>query len=101
MPLPITAFLPYGGHTWTGLAVEQIRQSGLVERIVLLSPDPDHAPPAGCDILRVDSLHASATIRRITATARTPFVLLLMHDCSILLKQSVCLFPSVPSNIGI
>ena len=43
MPVPITAFLPYSGRACTASCVEQLKASGLVRRIYLLTVD-DLAP---------------------------------------------------------
>ena len=82
MPVPITAFLPYSGHRRTASLVEQLKASGLVRRIYLLVTD-EIPPLDGCQCLRVNGLHASETVRRITAKVATPAALLLLRDAEI------------------
>lgn len=82
MPAPITAFLPYSGHSRTASLVAQLRASGLVRRIYLLVTD-DAPSLDGCHCLQVDGLYASETVRRIAPRVATPAALLLLCDAEI------------------
>jgi glycosyltransferase involved in cell wall biosynthesis len=86
MPAPITAFLPYDGHDRISSIVKQLKESGLVRRIYLLTGD-DTLPLAGCHRLPVEGLFASETVRRIAAKASTPAALLLLQDGAIEIGQ--------------
>jgi hypothetical protein len=78
-----TAFVPYGGNPVTEHTVEQLAGSGLVERIYLLTPGNEPVPFKGCTVLRVHSLNAGSTMKKIAAKATTPFALLVLHDLEI------------------
>ena len=86
MPIPISAFLPYSGREHTAALVAQLKASGLVRRIYLLTPD-DTPPLGGCHSLRVPDLHGSETIRRIASKASTPAALLLLQDAALQIGQ--------------
>ena len=62
-----TAFVPYGGNPGTEHTVEQLAGSGLVEKIYLLTPGTGPVPFKGCIPLRVQSLNAGSTMKKIAA----------------------------------
>jgi hypothetical protein len=78
-----TAFVPYGGNPDTGWTVAQIAGSGLVGKVYLLTPGNLHVPFKGCSPLRVRSLNAASTMKKIAAKTTTPYALLLLHDTAI------------------
>jgi glycosyltransferase involved in cell wall biosynthesis len=80
---PITAFIPYSGAEGTTGTVEQLRASGFVERIVLLSTAGDLPPVDGCDSITITGLLSSATMAVVGKALRTPFALLVLHDTRI------------------
>jgi len=83
---PFTAFVPWSGLEFTPRLVDELRRSGLAERIVLLSTGA--APPiAGCTIVRVSSLTSSETVRRVAAATTTPYAFWVLHDTGIALGQ--------------
>ena len=87
MPLPITAFLPYTGRHHTAAIAEQLKASGLVRRIYLLTAGDDSPPLSGCHCLRVAEPHGSETVRQIASKASTPAALLLPHDAALQIGQ--------------
>jgi glycosyltransferase involved in cell wall biosynthesis len=94
MPAPITAFLPYDGHKSTSSIVKQLKESGLVRRIYLLTGDDTppiaarhRLPLEGCQRLPVEELFASETVRRIAAKESTPAALLLLQEAAIEIGQ--------------
>jgi len=80
---PITAFVPYTGGEFTAATVRQLRESPLVEDVVLLTTDPSTAALEGCTALRVQSLHGGQTVEGIIRACRTPYSLLIIHDTQI------------------
>ena len=78
-----TAFVPYGGDPATIHTVEQLADSGVVGKIYLLTPANEPVPFKGCSSLRVQSLNASSTMKKIAAKTTTPFAFLVLHDLAI------------------
>src|SRR4051812_46827119 len=85
MSKPITAFVPYGGQTFTTQTVRQLRNSNLVEKVFLLTANgrAAGAPVEGCETLPVDSLTSSTALQAIANSAATSHVLLLTEDSPI------------------
>ncbi len=83
MARPITAFIPFSGQQFTKSVVEEIRQSGLVAKIFLLTTGADRSSIDGCETLTVSSLISSKTMHMMAKKASTPFSLFLLHDTAI------------------
>jgi glycosyltransferase involved in cell wall biosynthesis len=83
MPKPITVYLPYSGQDHTRRTIEQLQQSMLVDKIVLLATGGAGAIPEGCQRLGVDTLYGSRTMRLIAQKSTTPYTLLVTHDTTI------------------
>src|SRR4051812_42589858 len=83
MSKAMTAFVPYGGHQFTRKTVEQLRASGLVEKVYLLSISDSAGGIEGCEVLRVDSLLGSGSMSLIARHAQTELALLVIHDAPI------------------
>jgi Glycosyl transferase family 2 len=83
MSRPVTVFLPYSGQEHTRRTIEQLRQSPLVESIVLLSTNVASEAPAGCELLPVDSLYGGRTMLAIAAKTGTAYTVLIIHDTTI------------------
>jgi hypothetical protein len=82
MKTQITACVPYTGKDETRLTVEQLRQSGLVGRIILLS-GAKGAGLEGCETLVVDGLTSAGCMRTVASALRTPYCLFVLHDTQI------------------
>jgi glycosyltransferase involved in cell wall biosynthesis len=80
---PITAFLPYSGDEGTKETVTQLRESGFVERIILLATDDDLPLIAECQALTVPSLLSSTAMATIGKQLRTPFAMFVLLDTRI------------------
>jgi hypothetical protein len=78
----ITACVPYTGKDETRLTVEQLRQSGLVGRIVLLSGTRG-AGLEGCETLFVDGLTSAGSMRAVASVLRSQYCLFVLHDTQI------------------
>ncbi|MEK7249728.1 MAG: glycosyltransferase family 2 protein, partial [Bacteroidota bacterium] len=83
MSAPITAFLPYSGNHFTKATVEQLQQSGLIEKIHLLTTGTSDLRIEGCESLPIDSVTSSRTMQQMAKRAKTHFTLLLLHDTSL------------------
>jgi glycosyltransferase involved in cell wall biosynthesis len=87
MQKPITAFVPSLGDEETRATVEQLRQSGLVQRIYLLSTGGKKSAIDGCHILAVPSLQHAKAMGAIAVRATTPYALLNIHAVQVELGQ--------------
>jgi hypothetical protein len=83
MSKPLTAFVPFGGHQFTRNTVEQLRASGFVEKVFLLSTSDTAGGIEGCETLIVDSLLGSQSMSKIARQAQTELALLIVHDAPI------------------
>ncbi|MDH3251387.1 MAG: glycosyltransferase family 2 protein [Ignavibacteria bacterium] len=79
----ITYALPYSGQEYTRATVRALMASGSVERVVLLTTDTQVQPLEGCETMTVDSLQSSKTVQSIASTARTPYIILQIHDTAL------------------
>lgn len=86
MAKPVTAFIPFNGNEFTRQTVEQLKRSGLVEKVYLLTTSGSAPVIEGAESVSVDALFASRTVGLI-GKATTPFALFLIHDTSLELGQ--------------
>ena len=78
----ITAYVPYSGDDATRRTVDQLRFSGLVEKIILLA-GKDASALEGCTLSTIDGVTSAATMRTMASTAKTPYCLVVLHDTQI------------------
>ncbi len=83
MSAPITAFIPYSGNQFTKATVEQLQESGLVEKIYLLTTGTSDLRIEGCESLPVGAITSSQTMKLIARKAQTHFALFLILDAPI------------------
>ncbi len=83
----VTAYLPYGGNEHTLDTVNQLKETGLVEKIFLLSQFDQVKELTDCEIIEVDILTGSKTIDFIIKNTLTDFALFLTQDTLINLGQ--------------
>lgn len=76
MKRTITCFLPYVDDNQAKASVDELRNSENVDKIVFLTTDPKATTGLGCEMLPVDSLFASDTMRKIAEAATGNFILL-------------------------
>ena len=101
MPKPITAFIPYRGDEFTRRITEQLKESGLVDKLYLLSMGEGNAPIDGCELLPVNSLFGSPTMRLIARKTHSPYALFQIHDTLIDFGRfGIDRFLSVARNTG-
>ncbi|MDE6611504.1 MAG: glycosyltransferase family 2 protein, partial [Muribaculaceae bacterium] len=76
MEATIHCFLPYSDLEQVRNSVVNLRQSTLASKITLLATDSAAEPCLGCDIIYIDSLTSSATMRAIAEAADADYILL-------------------------
>ncbi|HMK38334.1 MAG TPA: hypothetical protein VK569_03270, partial [Bacteroidota bacterium] len=84
---PFTAFVAYAGSSVSEYTVAQLRASGLVRQVYLLTPASVRVPFKGSIPLRVKSPTAGSTMRMIASKTTTPYALLVLHDVAIQFGQ--------------
>lgn len=74
----INCFIPYVESIAAKQTISTLKESGIVNKIYLLTINPDKMPslPEGCEILPIDSMTSSQTIQKIAQRANTHFTLL-------------------------
>ena len=87
MSKPITVYLPYNGGEHTAQSVKSFFDSGMVERVVLLTTSESVSTIEGCDLLKVDSLQSTSMVKAIADTHNTPYAMVLVKDTLINLGQ--------------
>lgn len=72
----VQCFLPFAGEAQIKATVASLRESALVEKITLLSTDATAKPCLGCDLIHIDSINSSATMKKIADAANADYILL-------------------------
>ena len=76
MKKTINCFVPFADAAQASATVEGLKQSPLVTKIFLLATDQDAKAIDGCELIKVDSLNSSATMKKIADAADSDFMLL-------------------------
>ena len=76
MEATIHCFLPFTSPEQLHDSVENLRQSPLVSKVTLLSTDPASEACLGCDLIHIDNLNSSATMRAMAEAADADYILL-------------------------
>ena len=76
MKTTINCFVPYTDTKQAAATIENLRQCASVSKIYLLAADPKAEAAAGCDIIRIDTLNSSATMKKIAEAADAQYILL-------------------------
>lgn len=74
----INCFIPYMEGTAAQQTINALKKSSIVHKIYLLTTNPDKtlSTPEGCEILPIDSLTSSETMKKIAERANTFYTLL-------------------------
>ncbi len=72
----IHCFLPYQSDNQVAATIANLRSCPLVEHISLLSTDGNALPPEGCDLIHIDNLTSSSTVKAIASASKSNFILL-------------------------
>lgn len=76
MKATINCFLPYADEAQVKTTVEGLKASELVTKIFLLATAEDAKPVEGCEIIKIDGLNTSSTMKKIAAAAESDYILL-------------------------
>lgn len=76
MKTTIHCFLPYLDEAQVRATVEALKASALVTKITLLATEANAEACLGCDILHIDTLTSSETMRKLAEVAAADFMLL-------------------------
>lgn len=76
----VQCFIPYSSEQQVAATVANLRAGEVTGKIVLLATAPDAKAVLGCDILHIDRLTSSATMKAIAAAADEEFILLYTKD---------------------
>ena len=71
----INCFIPYADAQQVQATVDGLRQTALVTKIFLLATDANAAAVEGCEVINIDALNSSATMKKIAAAAEGDFTL--------------------------
>ena len=72
----INCFIPCADAQQVKATVGGLRQSALVSKIVLLSTAEEAVAVEGCEVIKIDALNSSATMKKIAAAAEGDYALL-------------------------
>ncbi|MFA3781816.1 glycosyltransferase family 2 protein [Melioribacteraceae bacterium 4301-Me] len=76
----ITAFLPYSGSDFSKSIIETLINTNKVSKIYLLVTDETVAPVKGCELLKINNLTSTESVKRIIEKTKTNYVLLFTLD---------------------
>ena len=76
MSATINCFIPYADRQQVSATVEGLKSSQLVTKIFLLSAAENAEPVEGCELIKIDTLNSSETMKKIAAAADSDFILL-------------------------
>lgn len=76
MKKTINCFVPFADAAQASATVEGLKQSNLVSKIFLLATDSAAKAIEGYELITVDSLNSSATMKKIAAAADSDYILL-------------------------
>lgn len=76
MKATINCFLPYADEAQVKTTVEGLKSSPLVSKIFLLATDASLKPVEGCEMIAIDGLNTSSTMKKIAEAADADYILL-------------------------
>ena len=76
MKSTIDCFLPYIDEAQIKNTIDGLKKSSLVSKIFLLASEEKALPIDGCEIIYIDSLNSSATMKKIAGAAESDYILL-------------------------
>ncbi len=71
----INCFIPYADAQQVKATVDGLRQNALVTKIFLLATDANAAAVEGCEVINIDALNSSATMKKIAAASEGDYTL--------------------------
>lgn len=76
---PINCFLPYISPEQIAPVVEELNKTGMVDKIYLMTSNPEAKSYPGCEILPVDTLTSTQTLRSVYERAEGKNILLYLR----------------------
>lgn len=76
MKTTVQCFLPFADEAQIKATVDDLRESALVSKITLLATDAAAKPCLGCELIHIDNLNSSATMKKIADAAEADYTLL-------------------------
>ncbi len=76
MKKTINCFVPFADAEQARVTVDGLKQSPLVTQIFLLATNSEAKAIEGCELIAIDALNSSATMKKIAAAADSDFILL-------------------------
>ncbi len=76
MKTTVQCFLPFADEAQIKATVDDLRESALVSKITLLATDAAAKPCLGCELIHIDTLTSSATMKKIADAAEADYTLL-------------------------
>lgn len=72
----IDCFIPYSSESQAKATVKNLRECPMVSKVFLLCADENAKPIEGCEVINIDNINSSATMRKIGEKASADFTLL-------------------------
>lgn len=85
MKATVHCFLPFIDEAQVKASVEGLKALPLVNKITLLSTDPEAKACLDCEILHIDNLKSSATMKAIAAAADADYILLYIQQTQLVM----------------
>lgn len=96
----IDAFVVYADEATTLVTLKQLTEEPLVKKIYVLMTGQEPCPFMGCDVIRVDNVLSSATIRKMVEALQAPFLLLCQKQTPITFGyQAISRMMSVANSV--
>lgn len=72
----LDCFVLYSDAESTLITLKQLKEESLVNRIYVLMRGEEECPFMGCEVMRIDDMNESATVRKIAAAVEAPYALI-------------------------
>ncbi len=87
MMTQINCFIPFSNSAQAHETIAALNESSIVNRIYLLSADSAAVAPAGCELIHIDSLQSTATLRKIAEKSDVHYTLIYTKYTTLQLGQ--------------
>ncbi len=74
--MKINCFIPFQSADQVKATITSLRESNLVKQIFLLNDNANQEKIEGCEVIEIDSLRSTATIKKIAEKANTDYTLI-------------------------
>lgn len=79
----LDCFVLYSDAESTLITLKQLKEESLVNRIYVLMRGEEECPFMGCEVMRIDDMNESATVRKIAAAVEAPYALICFEPVKI------------------